>query len=260
MINIKVSISERELNALRQLAQSELRDARLQASILIRQGLIRCGLIRKGKNMEEKKTYSTDGGRAGDGVWAILELFGHKVVAGYISKDESLGTPLIRLDVPATERYPAFTRHYSPYAIYSVSYVSEETARLTAEQVAAVPRFRTKTAETARLTAEQLQDNPVTVYVPEIKESDTLRQIIHTWEQRYQALSEQLKKQKMLPEQTFEPYPDEEPDREPEPEGVSSPEDYDPEIDPEYLGDDDDLIDEGDPSPDIEDYLRDEEP
>jgi len=83
------------------------------------------------------------------GTWVILELFGHKVVAGYMSRDESLGAPLIRLDVPETKTYPAFTRHYNPSAIYSVSYVSEETARLTAESVS---------------------ENPVSVYVPELSD------------------------------------------------------------------------------------------
>lgn len=79
------------------------------------------------------------------GSWVVLELFGHKVVAGYMSRDETLGSPLIRLDVPATSRYPQFTRHYNPSAIYSVSYVSEDAARY---------------------TAESLQENPVSVYVP----------------------------------------------------------------------------------------------
>ncbi len=66
------------------------------------------------------------------GSWVILELFGHKVVSGYMSHDDALGAPLLRLDVPANERFPAFTRHYNPSAIYSISYVSEDVARMTA--------------------------------------------------------------------------------------------------------------------------------
>ena len=79
------------------------------------------------------------------GSWVILEIFGHKVIAGYMSRDEYLGAPMIRLDVPATENFPAFTRHYHPNAIYSVTYVSEEAARM---------------------TAESIEENPVSVYVP----------------------------------------------------------------------------------------------
>ena len=33
--------------------------------------------------------------------WAIVELMGHKVVAGLIQKSEMLGKPLLRVDVPA---------------------------------------------------------------------------------------------------------------------------------------------------------------
>ena len=87
------------------------------------------------------------------GTWVILELFGHKVVSGYMSKDESLGAPLVRIDVPKTSLFPEFTRHYNPGAIYSISYVSEEVARI---------------------TAESLKENPVSVYVPELGEINRL--------------------------------------------------------------------------------------
>ena len=89
------------------------------------------------------------------GSWVVLELFGHKVVAGYMSRDESLGAPLIRLDVPATSRYPQFSRHYNTSAIYSISYVSEIVARY---------------------TAESLQENPISVYVPALGELNRLVQ------------------------------------------------------------------------------------
>ncbi|NMC84317.1 MAG: hypothetical protein GYA58_03425 [Anaerolineaceae bacterium] len=89
------------------------------------------------------------------GRWVILELFGHKVIAGYMSTDESLGAPLIRLDVPETRAYPAFTRHYNPSAIYSVSYVSQEAVQY---------------------TAEAISENPVSVYVPELGELTRLQQ------------------------------------------------------------------------------------
>lgn len=42
--------------------------------------------------------------------WGIVELMGHKVVAGLISKSEMLGKPLLRVDVPATEGYSEFTQ------------------------------------------------------------------------------------------------------------------------------------------------------
>jgi len=79
--------------------------------------------------------------------WGIVELMGHKVVAGMISKSEMLGKPLLRVDVPATSAYKEFTQFYGESAIYCVTFVSEEVARL---------------------TAEQAKVNPVSVYVPDL--------------------------------------------------------------------------------------------
>ncbi len=70
--------------------------------------------------------------------WAIVELFGHKTLAGRVTKDTSL-FPLLRIDVPATEAAPEFTAEYGPGAIYGITYVSEEVARLTAAAVKAQP-------------------------------------------------------------------------------------------------------------------------
>ncbi len=78
--------------------------------------------------------------------WAIVELFGHKTIAGAVTKDTSV-FPLLRIDVPATSQYPAFTAEYGPAAIYGIRYVSEAVA----QQV-----------------AEAIKENPVTIYAPEL--------------------------------------------------------------------------------------------
>ena len=70
--------------------------------------------------------------------WAIVELFGHKTLAGRVTKDTSL-FPLLRIDVPATEAAPEFTAEYGPGAIYGITYVSEEVARRTAQAIKANP-------------------------------------------------------------------------------------------------------------------------
>jgi hypothetical protein len=66
--------------------------------------------------------------------WGIVELMGHKVVAGRISKSEMFGAPLLRVDVPATSAYSEYSQFYSNNAIYCVTPVSEEVARRTAEE------------------------------------------------------------------------------------------------------------------------------
>lgn len=81
------------------------------------------------------------------GQWAVVELMGHKTVAGLVSKTEMLGKALLRIDVPATERFPAFTQLYGEAAIYCVTFASEEVACRVADAV---------------------QVNPVSVYAPDL--------------------------------------------------------------------------------------------
>ena len=100
--------------------------------------------------------------------WAIVELMGHKVVSGMISKSEMLGKPLLRIDVPATSIYPEFTQFYGESAIYCVTFVSEEVARL---------------------TAEQNKLNPVSVYVPDLITRESYDQTV----QRYREDIERLR-------------------------------------------------------------------
>lgn len=88
--------------------------------------------------------------------WAIVELMGHKVVAGKVSKSELVGPPKLRVDVPATSIYPEFTQLYGDAAIYCVTFVSEEVARR---------------------TAEANKTNPVSVYVPDLVTREQLDEV-----------------------------------------------------------------------------------
>jgi len=85
-----------------------------------------------------------------EGQWAIVEIMGRKVVAGYITQAVQFGLPMLRIDVPATSIWPAFTQDYGAQAIYAITYVSEEVAKL---------------------TAEANKVNPVSVYVPDLAAS-----------------------------------------------------------------------------------------
>lgn len=59
--------------------------------------------------------------------WAIIELMGHQKTAGRYSEHG----PMHRVDVPdATEGGFRFTRLYSPQAIYSITFVDEQAARI----------------------------------------------------------------------------------------------------------------------------------
>lgn len=89
--------------------------------------------------------------------WAIVELFGHKTLAGRVTKDTSL-FPLLRIDVPATEAAPEFTAEYGPSAIYGITYVSEEVARRTAQAIKANPVVVYNPDLVTREAFERMQD------------------------------------------------------------------------------------------------------
>lgn len=61
--------------------------------------------------------------------WAIVEIFGHERIAGEVSEQTIAGAGFIRVDVPALDGQPAFTRFYGDKAIYSIQPVDETTAR-----------------------------------------------------------------------------------------------------------------------------------
>ena len=81
--------------------------------------------------------------------WCIVEIMGRQVIAGRVTEQVIGGTAFIRVDVPEVDDEPAFTRFYGSSAIYAMTPVSEEVARV------ALKRFRPE---------------PVNVYVPELRQ------------------------------------------------------------------------------------------
>jgi len=61
--------------------------------------------------------------------WAILELFGHSQLAGYVTTAIIGTSGMLRVDVPEVDGAPAYTRFYGPGAIYSLTLVTEDLAR-----------------------------------------------------------------------------------------------------------------------------------
>jgi len=103
--------------------------------------------------------------------YAIVELMGHKVVAGKVSKSEMLGAPLLRIDVPETSAFPEFTQLYGTAAIYGVTYVSEEVARK---------------------AAEAMKVNPVSVYVPDLVTREKLDAVVKEYQDQIYRLRHEL--------------------------------------------------------------------
>lgn len=64
--------------------------------------------------------------------WAILEIMGHERLAGRVCETLLAGTKMLQVDVPASDKLPAFTRLLSPTALFSMTPVPETVARVVA--------------------------------------------------------------------------------------------------------------------------------
>ncbi len=69
--------------------------------------------------------------------WAILELMGHRRLAGKLSEQEIAGAGFIRIDIPGPvqdgdEQW--VTQFYAPSAVYAITPTVEDVARELAKQ------------------------------------------------------------------------------------------------------------------------------
>lgn len=71
--------------------------------------------------------------------WAILEIMGHQRYAGLVSEQALGGASFVRIDVPACDDKPAFTKLFGAGSIYCISPVAEEIAREMASKLRQVP-------------------------------------------------------------------------------------------------------------------------
>lgn len=71
--------------------------------------------------------------------WAIVELMGHAVLAGYVTQESIAGTAMLRIDVPEVEGQSAFTKYQSGGSIYGITPTTEESARTAANNIKVRP-------------------------------------------------------------------------------------------------------------------------
>jgi hypothetical protein len=65
--------------------------------------------------------------------WAIIELLGHRRVAGRVREVQLAGAGFLRLDIPATDGHAEQTQYIAPGSVYALHPVDEGTARKVAE-------------------------------------------------------------------------------------------------------------------------------
>ena len=67
-------------------------------------------------------------GLFGEPTWAIVELFGHNLIAGQVSEVSVAGAAMLRVDVPAVRDVLGFTKFYGGGAIYAITPTDQESA------------------------------------------------------------------------------------------------------------------------------------
>ena len=66
--------------------------------------------------------------------WGILELMGHRRLAGRVTEQEIAGHGFLRLDIPGEGDQVQATQLYAPAAVYAITPVDEATARACARE------------------------------------------------------------------------------------------------------------------------------
>lgn len=90
--------------------------------------------------------------------WAIIELMGHRRLAGHVQEATIAGASFLRLDVPSD---PPATQFYSPGSVYCITPTTEETARAVAKgsSVAPVQRWELPQLPSRRVREEGDEDD-----------------------------------------------------------------------------------------------------
>lgn len=74
--------------------------------------------------------------------WAIVEMLGHRRVAGRVREVQLAGAGFLRLDIPATEGHGEQTQYIAPGSVYALHPVAEDVARAVAGRFRPEPVHR----------------------------------------------------------------------------------------------------------------------
>lgn len=89
--------------------------------------------------------------------WAIVELLGHRRIAGRVRETQIAGSGFLRLDIPATDGHGEQTQFVSPTSVYALHPVAEDVARAAAAHCRPEPVSRWEL--TAAPTADPWRSN-----------------------------------------------------------------------------------------------------
>ena len=72
-------------------------------------------------------------------LYCMVELFSHNKIAGRCTEQNIAGVNMLRVDVPETDKQPAFTKFYNGTAIYAINPITEEVAKDIANKLSNSP-------------------------------------------------------------------------------------------------------------------------
>lgn len=97
--------------------------------------------------------------------WVILELLGHRRLAGYLTEQQIAGHGYLRLDIPGEDDSEAFaaTQLFNPTSVYAIHPTSETIARHAAKTYRKAPlnRWELPPAPTPQAVADGDDDENV---------------------------------------------------------------------------------------------------
>jgi hypothetical protein len=83
----------------------------------------------------------TQAKREGLDGWCVLELMGHRRLAGRVQEVTVAGQGFLRIDIPAVKGREPVTQLYSPGSVYAITPTTEELAKAVAESISHEPVY-----------------------------------------------------------------------------------------------------------------------
>ena len=72
-------------------------------------------------------------------IWALVELMGHNKISGRVTEHKFGNQSMLRVDVPAVENLPAFSKIIAVNAVYAINPLTEKGATEYAAQLKSKP-------------------------------------------------------------------------------------------------------------------------
>lgn len=113
--------------------------------------------------------------------WAIVEMLGHRRVAGHVREVQLAGAGFLRLDVPATPGHDAQTQYISPSSVYALHPTTEAIATAVAARCRPEPVRRWELP-----AAPERNDDPDDPWEPDTIDPDPVRPMNDTIAQDHQ--------------------------------------------------------------------------